>query len=53
LRGQILSKLGRKEEAQAEFARVKKMTDANYSKDVESFSEGRVPNPELTRQPQP
>jgi Flp pilus assembly protein TadD len=53
LRGQILSKLGRKEEAQAEFARVKKMTDANYSRDVESFSEGRVPNPELTRQPPP
>jgi Flp pilus assembly protein TadD len=53
LRGQILSKLGRKEEAQLEFARVRKMTDANYSKDVESFSEGRVPNPELARQPQP
>jgi Tfp pilus assembly protein PilF len=50
LRGQTLAKLGRKKEAQAEFARVNKMDDSRYSNEVESFREGRVPNPELTQQ---
>ena len=53
LRGQILSKLGRKQEAQAEFARVNEADDARYSNEVETFREGRVPNPELTRQSPP
>jgi tetratricopeptide (TPR) repeat protein len=53
LRGQILSKLGRKEEAQVEFAKVKKITGAKYDHDLESFREERVPNPELTQQSLP
>jgi tetratricopeptide (TPR) repeat protein len=53
LRGQILSKLGRKEEAQVEFAKVKKITGVKYDHDLESFREEHVPNPELTRQSPP
>lgn len=53
LRGQILSKLGRKQEAQAEFASVNKADDERYSNEVGAFREGRVPNPELTQQPPP
>lgn len=53
LRGQILSKLLRTEEAQVEFARVNKMGNSRYANEVESFRDGRVPNPELTQQPPP
>jgi tetratricopeptide (TPR) repeat protein len=53
LRGQLLSKLSRKEEAQVEFARVNKMDNSRYTNEVESFRDGRVPNPELTQQPPP
>ena len=49
LRGQILGKLGRKEEAKSEFARVEKIADSTYTNDLKSFREGRVPNPELTQ----
>jgi len=51
VRGQILSKLGRKNEAQAEFARVKNMADSRYANEVDAFREGQIPNPELTQQP--
>ena len=51
VRAQILTKLGRREEAQAEFATVKKILESSDNKDLESFGEGRVPNPELTQQP--
>ena len=51
LRGQILGKLGRKQEAQAEFANVNKTGDARYSDEFQAFREGRVPNPELTQPP--
>ncbi len=53
LRGQLLSKLSRKEEAQSEFAKVNKMDNSRYISEVESFRDGRVPNPELTQQPPP
>lgn len=53
LRGQILSKLARRDEAQVEFAKVNKMDDSRYSNEVQSFREGRVPNPELTQQSPP
>jgi Tfp pilus assembly protein PilF len=53
VRAQILTKLGRREEAQAEFSTVKKIHESNNNKDLESFGEGRVPNPELTLQPLP
>jgi tetratricopeptide (TPR) repeat protein len=53
LRGQILGKLGRKDQAQAEFARVQKSADSTYTNEVESFRMERVPNPELTQQPLP
>jgi Flp pilus assembly protein TadD len=51
LHGQILSKIGRKEEAKAEFAAVDKMAASSSAKDVESFEEGRLPSPEVSRQP--
>jgi tetratricopeptide (TPR) repeat protein len=51
LRGQILAKLGRKEESRAEFAAVDRMAASSSARQVESFDEGRVPNPELTQQP--
>jgi tetratricopeptide (TPR) repeat protein len=53
VRAQILTKLGRREEAQAEFSTVKKIHESNNNKDLESFGEGRVPNPELTQRPLP
>jgi tetratricopeptide (TPR) repeat protein len=53
LRGQLLSKLSRKQEAQIEFARVNEMDNSRYTNEVESFRDGRVPNPELTQQPPP
>ena len=52
VRAQILTKLGRREEAQAELATVKKMLESRDAKDMESFGEDRVPNPELTKEPQ-
>jgi tetratricopeptide (TPR) repeat protein len=53
LRGQILSKLGRRGEAQVEFAKVNQMGDSRYGNEVQSFREGGVPNPELTQQSPP
>ena len=53
LRGQILAKLGRKEESRAEFVAVDKLAASSSARQVDSFDEGRVPNPELTQQPPP
>ena len=50
--GQVLARLGRPEEAQAEFAIAKKMVNADLSKRRESLSDQRIPNPELAQPPQ-
>lgn len=47
VRAQVLQKMGRKEEAQAEFALSKKLMDQSLSKDREQMEELLVPNPEL------
>jgi Flp pilus assembly protein TadD len=52
LRGQVLARLGRREEAQAEFATAQKMVNADLNKRRESLSDQRVPNPELAEPPQ-
>jgi tetratricopeptide (TPR) repeat protein len=52
LRGQILARLARSEDAQAEFATAKKMVNADLTKRRESLSDERIPNPELTQPPQ-
>jgi tetratricopeptide (TPR) repeat protein len=52
LRGQVLARLGRREEAQAEFAIAKKMVNADLSKRREALGDQAVPNPELAQPPQ-
>jgi Tfp pilus assembly protein PilF len=52
VRGQVLARLGRPDEAQAEFAIAKKMVNADLSKRRESLSDQRIPNPELAQPPQ-
>jgi len=49
LRGQLLLKVGRKEEAQAEFASAKKLMNADLDKDREKWSDKTIPSPELTQ----
>jgi len=51
VRAQILTNLGRRGEAQAELATVKKMLESSNAKGIETFGEDRVPNPELTKEP--
>jgi tetratricopeptide (TPR) repeat protein len=53
LRGRILTQLGRREEARVEFAAAQKGMQGKLDKEREGQDEERVPNPELTRQPQP
>jgi len=53
LRGRILTQLGRREEARVEFASAQKGMQGKLDKEREGQEEDRVPNPELTRQPQP
>jgi Flp pilus assembly protein TadD len=53
LRGRILTQLGRREEARVEFAAAQKGMQGKLDKEREAQDEDRVPNPELTRQPQP
>jgi tetratricopeptide (TPR) repeat protein len=48
LRGQLLLKLGRKEEATAEFASARKLMDADLDKDREKWSDKTISSPELT-----
>jgi tetratricopeptide (TPR) repeat protein len=52
LRGQILVRLGRRDDAQAEFATARKMVNADLTKRRESLSDQRIPNPELAQPPQ-
>jgi len=52
LRGRILLQLGRQKEARAEFAAAQKAMEGRLNKERESREDDRVPNPELTRQPQ-
>jgi len=51
LRGQVLARMGRRDDAQAEFATAKKMVNADLSKRRESLGDERVPNPELAEPP--
>jgi predicted RNA polymerase sigma factor len=53
LRGQLLKRLGRQEEAKVEFAKAQKIFDADLAKDRRALGEEQeaVPNPELARQP--
>ena len=50
LRGQLLQKLGRKEEASAEFASAKKLMDADLDQDREKWSDKAISSPELTHE---
>ena len=49
LRGQLLLKLGRKEEGLAEFASAKKLMDADLDNDREKWSDKAISSPELTQ----
>ena len=51
IRGQVLQRLGRDDEAQAEFAIAKKLMDQGFHKDREKMEERYVPSPELTQLP--
>jgi len=53
LRGRILTQLGRGSEARVEYAAAQKGMQGKLDKERESREEDGVPNPELTRQPQP
>src|SRR5579885_1984659 len=50
-RGQVLLKLGRKEESRKELAIAQKLIDAGLNKDRAAMQEILVPNPELAQQP--
>lgn len=52
IRGQVLLRLGRREEAQAELAASKKLVDASLSKQRAKYGDSPVPNPELKQPPQ-
>jgi tetratricopeptide (TPR) repeat protein len=52
VRGQVLAQLGRREEAQAEFATAKKIISADSGKRPEALGDQRIPNPELAQPPQ-
>ena len=51
VRAQVLQRMGRKDEANAEFALSKKLLDQKLSKDREDLQEMQVPNPELKQDP--
>jgi predicted RNA polymerase sigma factor len=51
LRGRILTQLGRNKEAQVEFAAAQKTLNSKLSKERNAMEEERVPNPELTKEP--
>jgi predicted RNA polymerase sigma factor len=54
VRGQLLKRLGRQDEAKAEFAKAQKIFDADLARGRRALGEEQeaVPNPELTRQPE-
>ncbi len=51
MRGQVLQRLNRKEEAKAEFATAKTLMDSKLNKDRKNLEELLVPNPELKQGP--
>ena len=53
LRGRILAQLGRQQEARVELAAAQKALESQLGKERKAREENRVPNPELTRDPQP
>jgi tetratricopeptide (TPR) repeat protein len=53
LRGRILMQLGREKEARVELAAAQKVLDSRLQTAREKKREDRVPNPELTREPEP
>jgi predicted RNA polymerase sigma factor len=53
LRGRILTQLGRQKEARVEFAAAQKALESQLGKERQAREENRLPNPELTREPQP
>jgi tetratricopeptide (TPR) repeat protein len=52
LRGRILTKLGRREEAQKEMMIASRMADAQGARGQDAFDDDRVPNQELAQPPQ-
>ena len=50
VRGQVLLRLGRREEGQAELATSKKLLDAGLNKERDKYGDNPVPNPELKQQ---
>jgi Flp pilus assembly protein TadD len=53
IRGQVLLRLGRREEAHAELATSQKLVDASLNKQRQKYGDTPVPNPELREPPQP
>ena len=53
LRGRILMQLGREKEGRVELAAAQKALDSQLGATREKRKEDRVPNPELTREPEP
>jgi tetratricopeptide (TPR) repeat protein len=53
MRGQALVREGRREEGRVELATAQKLLDAGLDKDRATLDENRIPNPELTQQPEP
>jgi tetratricopeptide (TPR) repeat protein len=51
LRGQVLQRLSRRTEAEAEFAEAKKLLNSSLATDREKLDHQSVPSPELQRQP--
>jgi tetratricopeptide (TPR) repeat protein len=49
--GQVLQKLGRRQEAAREFELTRKLSAAGVDKDRASFGQEKVPEPELAQQP--
>jgi Flp pilus assembly protein TadD len=52
LRGQILKRLGRTEEAQAEMKTASELYEQSLTKRQREFESGPLPNPEVNREPQ-
>ena len=52
MRGQALMREGRREEGRAELAAAQKLLDSGLDKDRAALGESRIPNPELTVQPE-
>jgi len=51
LRGQILKRLGRTEEAQAEMKAASELYEQSLTRRQKEFASGPLPNPEVNREP--